>query len=405
MRKRFTPALIESGRLVAEAKKAKGGRIEVRDTQSRLILRVTTAGARSFITRPRFNGTPIRLTYAGAVSPGSYSAAKIWADTVAGQCAQGIDPRIVAKREAEDTFANIADTFMTRHASKNRTAAETQRILDRYILPSWKNKPISDISRRDVAYLLDRIEDRKIQGPKNRMLGGPVQADRVLAVIRKLMNWHAARDDSFVSPVVRGMGRTKPKERARDRILSDEEIRTIWPLLDEMGTFGGIVTALFLTAQRRDEVAHMARAEIKGDVWTIPADRYKTGKSNVVPLSDAAYAVIENQPVFATCDLVFTTSGRNPFSGFSRAKRNLDIKMLKAMGEQEVWRLHDIRRTAKTLMMRAGVRPDISERVLGHAIPGVEAVYDRHSYLDEKRDALDRLAEIICDIIKPSGRS
>ena len=412
MRKRFTPALIESTRLVTDAKQAKGGRIEIRDTQSRLTLRVTSHGARSFITRPRFNGRPIRLTYSGAVSPDTYSDAKGWADDMADQCGKGIDPREVAKREAEESdarkFDTIVKSFMKRHASKNRTADETQRIFDRYILPSWKDKLITDITRRDVAHLLDRIEDGKIKGPKGKKLGGPVQADRALAVIRKLMNWYAARDDSFVSPVVAGMGRTKPKDRARDRILSDDEIRIMWPLLDGMGTFGGLVKALFLTAQRRDEVAHMAHSEIKGNgVWTIPAERYKTGRPNVVPLSDATRVVIEAQPVYEKCDLVFTVSGRNPFSGFSKAKRNLDQKILEAMREQDEeaelpdWRLHDIRRTAKTLMMRAGVRPDISERVLGHVIPGVEGVYDRHSYTDEKRDALDRLATMVLRIVNP----
>ena len=172
---------------------------------------------------------------------------------------------------------------------------------------------------------------------------------------------------------------------------------------------GEAVKLLLLTAQRRDEVAHMARSKINGDgVWTIPAERYKTGKPNLVPLSAAALEVIEAQPVYMKCDLVFTTTGKNPFSGFSKSKRHLDELMIEAMCEVEAevvelpdWRLHDLRRTAKTLMMRAGVRPDISERVLGHVIPGVEGVYDRHSYLDEKHDALEKLAAIINQIVNP----
>lgn len=96
--------------------------------------------------------------------------------------------------------------------------------------------------RRAVSELLDDIEARKFKTKEGRLRGGPVAADHVLACIRKMFNWHAARDDDFVSPIVKGTARTKPKERARTRVLSDDEIRTIWPLLD--GTFGGIVKGL-----------------------------------------------------------------------------------------------------------------------------------------------------------------
>ena len=420
MRKRFTPAMIRSDGHVAEAKVATHGRIEIRDTSSRLLLRVTANGARSYITRPRFAGKPIRLTYDSPATVKSYTDAKAWADHVADLCAKGIDPREEARRKIEDAdsrrFDSVVESFMKRHASKNRTADETQRIFDRYVLPEWRNRQITNINRRDVADLLDKIEDSKVKGPKGTKLGGPVQADRTLAAIRKLFNWYAARDDSFISPVVRGMARTRPKDRTRDRVLSDEEIRTMWLLLDGMGIFGALTKTLFLTAQRRGEVASMKRPEI-GDVgvWTIPAERYKTGKPNLVPLSESARAVIEAQPVFKECDFVFTTTGENPFSGFSKAKRRLDELMIEAMREaieesggdvEKVelpdWRLHDLRRTAKTLMMRAGVRPDISERVLGHVIPGVEGVYDRHSYLDEKCDALEKLAAMIDQIVRGS---
>jgi integrase len=302
---------------------------------------------------------------------------------------------------------------MQRHASKNRTAGETQRIFDTYVLPYWREHQISEISRRDVADLLDRIEDGKVKGPDGRRYGGPVQADRTLAAVRKLFNWYATRDDDFISPVVPGMARTKPRELARDRVLSDEEIKVMWPLLDGLGTFGAIVKMLLLTAQRRDEVARMGHSEIDSHgVWIIPAERYKTGRPNVVPLPQAALAVIEDQPAYNECDFVLTTTGQNPYSGFSKAKARLDGMMLDSMreaaeksgedpGNVELsdWRLHDLRRTAKTLMMRAGVRPDVSERVLGHVISGVEGVYDRHGYLEEKKEALEKLAVVIDQIL------
>ena len=126
---------------------------------------------------------------------------------------------------------------------------------------------IYEVRRSHVIKMLDEIEDEN----------GPVMADRTLAYLRKAFNWYATRDDQFNVPVVRGMARVKPKERARTRVLSDDEIRIIWPVLGEAGTFGALVKMLLLTAQRRDEVAHMSRKEIGQDgIWTIPAERYKT---------------------------------------------------------------------------------------------------------------------------------
>jgi integrase len=278
-------------------------------------------------------------------------------------------------------------------------------------------------------------------------------ADRVLAAVRKMMNWYAARDDDFMSPIVPGMGRTKPRERARKRVLSDDEIRALWAGLDRLDAlaaeegeqgfaiFAALVRLLLLTAQRREEVAGMRRSEIEGDLWTIPPDRHKTGTSGdakVVPLSRRAQTLLCEIPAEPGCDLVFTTNWATPFSGFSKGKRRLDAAMLSALrsaaelrsdaraiaatdeleqlidaaeagnaqARQQLktkwWTFHDLRRTAKTLMMRAGVRPDISERVLGHVIPGVEGVYDRHDYIQERGRAVEQLAEMIDKILTPA---
>ena len=130
-----------------------------------------------------------------------------------------------------------------------------------------------------------------------------------------------------------------------------------------------------------------------------------------MPLSNAALTVIEAQPRIDGCDYVFPSRTKTPFSGFGKSKAKLDKAVLTEMQKRakkgaEVeplpnWTLHDLRRTAKTLMARAGVRPDISERVLGHVIAGVEGTYDRHSYADEKRDALEKLAAMIERIVGP----
>ena len=247
----------------------------------------------------------------------------------------------------------VADEFVERHAKpRNRSWKEYRRILDRYVKPKLGNRPIHELGRRDVVGLLDHVADNN----------GAVMADHVLAIVRKLCNWHAARDEGFRSPIVMGMARTRPRDIARDRILTDDEICRIWGALDAGNyPFAPLVRLLFFTAQRRQEVAQARWDEIEDGVWTIPATRYKTKRPNIVPLPEAACAIIKDLPKAG--ELLFTTSGTTPFSGFSKAKAWLDDKSGVAN-----WRLHDIRRTSRTLMVRAQVRPDIAERVLGHVI-------------------------------------
>ena len=285
-----------------------------------------------------------------------------------------------------------------------RSAAHIESALNRLVKPRIGKLGVYELRRSHIAEMLDRIEDE----------AGPVMADRTRAYLHKALSWYGERDDQFnlTAAFVRVKPRANPKERARTRVLSDEEIRIIWAALGEKRTFGAIVKTLLLTAQRRDEVAHMSRREIGHDgIWVIPAGRYKTKQPNFVPLSKAALAIIEDQPKLEDCDYVFPSQVKTPFSGFGKSKAALDRAVLVAMKKQAKkavkieplpnWTLHDLRRTAKTLMARAGVRPDISERVLGHVIAGVEGIYDRHSYADEKRDALEKLAAMIDCILNP----
>ena len=173
--------------------------------------------------------------------------------------------------------------------------------------------------------MLDEIEDAN----------GPVMADRTLAYVRKAFNWYTTRDDQFNVPVVRGMGRVKPRERARTRVLSDKEIRTIWPVLEEAGTYGSFVKMLLLTAQRHSEVTRMSHGEIDADgVWTIPAERYKTKRPNFVPLSKAALALIAGQQKFDDFQYVFPTNAKTPYSRSGKSKAKLDKAVLAAMKAQ-----------------------------------------------------------------------
>jgi integrase len=206
------------------------------------------------------------------------------------------------------------------------------------------------------------------------------------------MNWHATRADNFVPPIVKGMARTSTKERARERTLTDDEIRKIWNS-KEPGAFPALVRFLLLTGARRAEAARMTWTEIDEDGWNLPASRNKTKKELTRPLSAAALAVIEGQR--SDCPFIFS-KGQKAISTFGRDKIAFDA----AVGVSN-WRVHDLRRTARSLLSRAGIAADIGERCLGHVIAGVRGTYDRHEYYDEKKHAYDALAALIERIAYP----
>lgn len=320
----------------------------------------------------------------------------------------GVDPK---RPPVSDRFDVVVDAFIEGHAKKhNKHWAETRRIFDRYVLPDWRDKRIGEIKRFDVTLLLDKVEQRKVKGPDGKMFGGAVTADATLAALSKLFNWHAARTDDFVSPIVRGMRRTKPKELARDRVLDDAEIRALWSACDDLGAYGALTKTLLLTAQRLRKVQHMRRSAITDDgVWdATDEDDAANKQASVVPLSEMAREIIDSVPIIDTDkpeDFVFSVNGRKPLGGFSKPKEMLDEKMRAVLAEQDrplkPWRQHDLRRTARTLLSRAGVDRDIAERCLGHLIPGVEGTYNRHHYREEKSIAFEKLAALVQRIVNP----
>lgn len=288
-----------------------------------------------------------------------------------------------------DTFRAVAEVYMKRHVEGQglRSRYEIERILNVYVLPKWGSKEFRALRRSDVVELLDGIEDDR----------GKRQADYVLAVIRGLCNWYAARNDDYQSPIARGMRRTDPKTRKRARILDDDEIRAVWKHAETQGAYGALIRLLLLTAQRRDKVAAMKHGDIVDSEWRVPAEEREKGTGGALMLPAVALEIINSVPRMARNPYVFAGRERTHFSGFSKSKVAFD----KGLPDMPPWVLHDLRRTAKSLMARAGVRPDISERVLGHVISGVEGVYDRHSYRDEKADALQKLAALIDAIVNP----
>jgi Arm DNA-binding domain len=242
----------------------------------RLGLMVTGKGHRSWIVQYRAGGQSRRVTLDGILS---LKEARDKAHDVLSQVAKGNDPA-AEKRKAKtakgDTFGTIAESYLRIGARNLRSAALYRRTLERLVLPAFRHTPISEIRRSNIASLLDAIVEEN----------GEVMADLTLAMVRRVFTWHSTRDDHFVSPLTKGMARSKPSERARSRILTDDELRAMWKSASQPDDlFGAYVRFLLLTAARRDEAAEMSRSEIKDGVWTIPAARYKTGVDTDIPLS------------------------------------------------------------------------------------------------------------------------
>jgi integrase len=364
---------------------------------SGLYLIVQPSGHKSFAVRFRFQGKPKKLS----LGTMSLAAARKAATAALHEAKEGHDPTLAKKQAKTErrtieatTFRLVAERHMTLVAGMRRdgdkvtfggnirTAARRLRDLERAILPTLGHRPVVEIKRSEIVALLDRIE----------LESGPVAADRALALIRRILNWHATRADNFAPPVIKGMARTSTKERARSRTLTDDEIRAIWHS-EEPGAFPALVRFLLLTGARRAEAACMRWEEIDGVNWVLPASRNKTKVDLVRPLSAAALSVLESQGRY--CPFIFS-KGRKAISTFSRDKVAFDA----AVGVAS-WRIHDLRRTARSLMSRAGINSDHAERCLGHVIGGVRGTYDRYEFYQEKARAYDALAALIERIANP----
>ena len=393
MKQRLTPAF------VLKAKAAPGAdRTIYWDDLAGFGLMVTKRGARSFVVQYRANGDSRRVTLDAVLS---LDEARRAARGILGEVAKGGDP-VAAERAAraakEDTLSKIAARYLASRAGRGlRSVGQRAKILERLIFPKLGDRQIETIKRSEVARLLEHIADKN----------GPRMAGYTAAILQVLFHWWEKQTDDFVSPMVRGMvpdGASKP----RDRTLDDRELRAFWRAAEAWShPFARMMQTILLTATRRNEAAGMLRSELDGDVWTVPASRYKTKISHAIPLSRAARDVIDGCPVLGASGFVFTISGRNRLDGLAHHKSEFDRRMLAELRKLEPaadlknWRIHDVRRTARTLMARAGVDPDHAERALGHVIGGVRGTYDRHRFEAEKLGAFEALAAQVQRIVDP----
>jgi integrase len=385
MRSKLTPAFVAKPPLPE-----KGDRVIYWDaTQSGFGLMVTKAGHKSYVCQYRAGRLSRRMHLKSGLT---LTEARKEANAILGRVAKGGDPlgeKRKAEEASENTFRAVAETFLQREGPKLRSADERRKIFERLVYPTLGSRQIDAIRRSDIVKLLDTIEDDS----------GPRMAHLTLAYIGRLFSWHAGRSDDFRTPIIRGMGRVNAKERARKRTLTDDELRAVWAAAVAGGAlFDRYVQFLLLTACRRNEAARMTRAELDGADWLIPGSRTKNKQDLLLPLCRKAVDVLSKQPIVGKPDgFVFTNDGVRAFRNFAVCKANLQER-----SGTKNWSLHDLRRTARSLMSRAGVPADHAELALGHILGGVRGVYDRHSYRDEKRAAFEALAAQIDRILQPA---
>jgi integrase len=350
-----------------------------------LYLIVQPSGSKSFALRYRHSGRSKKLTL-GKYPQMSLLQARERAREALESISYGEDPS--RRPGSPQRFEPAFRSFLERHVSQTKGTYETTRIYEHDLLPAFRGKVLSDITKRDVINLLDSIVDR----------GSPVMANRVLAALRKFFSWAVSRDLARRNPC----DGIKPpsKEQPRDRILRDEEISVFWKACEAIGyPYGTYFQFLLLSAQRRTEVSDMTFEEIEGDEWIIPAARAKNGIKHRVPITSAMNTLLQSSG--RDTGYVFTVTGEYPVNNLGRAATRLKKKMaeisdLKSSVTIEEWKPHDLRRTAASGMARCGIFQEVIERVQNRVsgkFAGVAGIYNRYEYEKEKREALEKWAE------------
>ncbi len=374
-----------------------GVRRELADAaQKGLRLRVTPAGSAAWVL-----GCRDRSGNARRFPLGNWPAVGLREARVAAQALRqkvlidGADPVVERRQEratAKDAAAGIGtlsallDHYGAVRGKQLRSWPDCQRQI-RNVFKSHLERPVSALAAPDLQATAD-------------MHGSQQAAAAAVRYVRPVLGWAAKR-----GMVAAGVADLEPPTKVvqRERVLTDAELLAIWRATDAKGTFGRLIRLLILTGQRREEVAAMAWPELSPDrqSWTIPTARQKSKAAHMVPMCEAARAILPaDEPDAATreTNLVFPGQRGTPFGGWSKAKADLD----KASGVKD-WRIHDIRRTVATGLQRLGVRLEVTEAVLGHVSgsrAGVVGIYQRHDWAAEKRAALAAWADHVAGMVE-----
>jgi integrase len=348
-----------------------------------LALRVSYGGGKTFVYFYKLGRRLRRMSLGRYPSTTLTEAREAWRK--ARQDAQkGRDPSTARKRKTGATdFPRVLDEWLRRDQAENRTKDAIKRLIEKDTLPAWEYRQVADLDRRDILDVIDTVVDR----------GSPITARRLQAHLHRFFKWCSGRGIIATNPMA---DLPKPgSETKRDRVLSDHELVTVYKAAKDLGwPFGPAVQLLILTGARREEIGGLRWSELVGmtdmDAAEIKLEgaRTKNNEPHTIPLSAPATTLVQKLPRMGNSDFVFTTTGRTPVSGWSRAKSKLNDGIQSA----NPWTIHDLRRTVATGLQKLGISLQVIEAVLGHVAgsrAGVVGIYQRHSFDAEKRAALE----------------
>lgn len=370
-------------------------------------VRVSQDGKKSFGAMYRKSGR-LRRMKLGAYPLLTLGEARKEAIKVLRNVEFGLDPAAEKQEDRHaETFEQLAREYLEHHAKvKKKSWVEDERVINKELVPEFGKQQAKDITRRDVRALLER-----------KSATAPIMANRILALLRKIYNWGITSDIVESNPVY--LVPAPGKEHQRDRVLTEDEIKRVWNAIDadaknaddshlKVKTLSaGIMKLRLLTAQRGAEVMSMEwdELDIEKGWWTIPGEKAKNGLSHRVPLTAPALTIIREMKTTVGDDVdskfVFPspkgdTHISNPQKARGRIQRATKIDFF----------AHDFRRTAASMMTGMGIPRLTVKKILNHVEREITAVYDRHSYDAEKRDALEAWAKRLMVIVSeaPGGQ-
>jgi integrase len=399
--------------------------------------KVDGSGAKAIKGDPQI-GQPLTLLNARLLAAKLHQDRGLGKDVIGEHRAQKERQRAALERKDVNSFAAAVTDYIDAYAKKEQRGwrwtarvlgldypddgGEPQVIKDG-LVQRWSDKPVAGIDRALIKTVVSEARLTAIPGIKPRTKGrseARARARQLFNILSSLFGW-LTKDHIDVNPCV-GMDRPD-NAKARDRFLSDDELRWFWRAADSIDApraanaprpFAPLLKLLLLTGCRVDEVAAMRREELSEDgaTWNLPGSRTKNKKPFDVPLPPLARELIASMPERGA--YVFSSNGRTPVSGFSRMKRRLD-KLMLAIAKQEKpdaviegWRLHDVRRTFSTLLHeQVGIEPHIVEACLNHISghkAGVAGTYNKAQYAPEKKAALERWARHVIGLVEGSGK-
>ncbi len=352
-------------------------------------LRVTADGKKTFSYRYRSpeDRKQKRLTW--PFPSYSLAEARTAAEGIVRAVGRGEDPQKKAPLEVPETVGDLCSKYVEQYLKKHvRKWKAAEGEIENHIRPKLGTVRLEKVSKAHVRQMVGGIEVKY-----------PVAANRALTRLRAIFNWGLEEDFCLVDPT---RGVKKPtKEKPTARVLTDEELGKVWTACDALEfPAREYMRLLILSGQRRDDVRCVPWAEIDTKMmnWVIPAERYKSARPHLIPLTELMLVLLQASPVKE--GFIFSlTNGGKPYGNLVKPKRTLD-----KASEVTGWTLHDVRRTVRTGLSRLGFRPDIAERVIGHSVGGrLGETYDVYSYRDEKLKALEAWGTHVAEIV--SGKS